>query len=324
MAVPAGEDLRCSALARRTSDRGRLDPEERESRIAWENLLVGGKCVTQFERFLRLLEVNFSTSSVNNTAVSRGSSSFHSRIWRMQQDAHATSMIGAIPLYSGYQLYAEIPEYDLTELFGLQWQKELILGLSGYPGGGHSDRNADGGEAGCGALGGSAHRSGPEAASELGTVRPCEREATGGARTLSPGRGGDERPARCRLRVHGVDARTERLTGGGAARHLGWQQALGDLRWSLESCYKRIKGTPVPTWRAVPQFNTGLGRSREVRLTLDPRGQGRARARSRSRRVCFRSGVDIQFRGRCDIGRRASRRTSCWAPQPGREPRQSQ
>jgi len=43
---------------------------------------------------------------------------------------------------------------------------------------------------------------------------------------------------------------------------LGWQQTLGnDLRWSVDGYYKKMKGIPVPIWRAGTQFTTDLGRA---------------------------------------------------------------
>ena len=127
-----GDELRCSALGLRTSDRGRLDPEETESEVAWENLLAGGRCVAQLEGFLRLVEANFSYTKADNNAVSRGSSDLHSSIRRMQHDAHTTSLVGSIPLYAGYYLYTELTDFDLEELFGLQVGEDGISGISGY------------------------------------------------------------------------------------------------------------------------------------------------------------------------------------------------
>ena len=127
-----GDDLRCSVLGLRTFDRGQLDPEEDDSHLEWRNLLLGGRCVAQLGGFLRLVESNFSYSRVDNAAVSRGSSRFHSTIERMQHDAHTTSMVGAVPLYTGYHLYTELTDYNLAELFGLQVGRGGVYGFSGY------------------------------------------------------------------------------------------------------------------------------------------------------------------------------------------------
>jgi hypothetical protein len=256
------DDLRCSVLALRTSDRGRLDPEETESHVGWENLVVGGRCVAQLNGFLRLVESNFSYASVDNAAVSHGSSNFHSRIWRMQHDAHVTSMIRSLPLYTGYHLYTELTEYDLAELYGLEGRGDGIFGFGGYV----------------------------EAAVPIGRrmeVRP------GVVLTALP-RAGVEPRLRASWEPFGRSS--EKLQGAvGLYRQdvvgmsdmrdvssvftawlsapdevpvealhgmLSWQQALGGgVRWSVEGYYKRLNDIPVPLWRGVAQFTTRLGRA---------------------------------------------------------------
>jgi hypothetical protein len=257
-----GEDLRCSALALRTSDRGRLGAEQSESYIGWENVVAGGRCVTQFERFLRLLEVNFSYSSFDNTAVSRGSSNFSSSVSRVGHDAHTTSMIRSIPVYAGYQAYTEEVKYDLQESFGGKAGDDAVLGLNGYL----------------------------EAALPLGKrieVRP------GVVLSASPHAGVEPRVraswaplGRSSEKVQGAfGLYRQDLTGASDIRDvssvftawmyapdqmplealhamLGWQQSLGErVRWSAEGYYRRLTVVPVPVWRGVAQFTTRLGRA---------------------------------------------------------------
>ena len=262
LTMAEGEDLRCSLLGLRSSDRGRLDPHETQSRVAWRNALLGGRCVTQFESFLRLVEVNFSVSTVENEAVSRGSSAFESRVVKIQHDAHATSMVRSIPLYTGYHIYTEGTTYDLTELLGGQPGDDGLFGLDAYL----------------------------EAGVPLGArveVRP------GLALTAAPHPGVEPR---LRARWEPLGRSSEAVQGAvGLYRQdvvgttdmrdvssvfvawmaapdempiealhamLGWQQSLGSgLRWSLEGYYKEMKNIPVPTWQAVARFNTRLGRA---------------------------------------------------------------
>ena len=127
-----GEAQRCSGLALRTSDHGRLDPAETTSHVEWQNLLVGGHCVTQGKHIVRLTEVNVGYSSFDNAAVSRGSSAFRSSINRLQGDAHITSMIGTVPLYAGFHMYSEAMSSDLTEIFGIAEQNASIFGTDVY------------------------------------------------------------------------------------------------------------------------------------------------------------------------------------------------
>ena len=272
LTIAPGDDQRCSALGLRSSDRGRLDPEETGSYVAWKNMLVGGKCVLQFPRFVRLLEVNFSASSVENAAVSLGSSRFESRLWRMQHDVHSTSMVGAIPLHAGFHVYAGLTDYDLSELFGVQQESDGIFGLGGYA----------------------------ETAVPLGQnveVRP-------GLLITAVPQVGLEPRIRASWEPFGRSA--EKLEGAlGVYRQyivgtsdmrdvgsvfvawsdvpeekpleavhatLGWQQALsGPLRWSIEGYYKRLREIPVPAWRAIAQFTTRLSRADGEAYGVDTR-----------------------------------------------------
>jgi hypothetical protein len=72
---------RCSVLALRTADRGRIDPEEQESQVAWNNLLFGMRCVT-LRRSGQLLEVHWGYTRSGSDAVARGSSRLHSSVYR--------------------------------------------------------------------------------------------------------------------------------------------------------------------------------------------------------------------------------------------------
>lgn len=253
-----GEDLRCSVLALRTADQGRLDPAEVESRISWENQVVGGRCVTSFDRVLRLLEATFSYSSLENDAVSAGSSGFRSRIWKMQHDAHTTSMAWTIPIFAGYHMYTELTDYDLRELYGLHVDDGDVWGVGGYL------------EASL-ALGRLELRPGvvltaePRSAVEprlRASLRPFGREAevlqgalgiyrqhvTGTSDLRDVGSvftAWMETPEAPIEALHGV---------------LGWQQSIGDrLSWSVEGYYRRMREIPVPVWRAVTEFTTTLG-----------------------------------------------------------------
>jgi hypothetical protein len=252
---------RCSALALHTADRGRLDPEDQQSQVAWNNLLFGLRCVTL--RPSQLLEFNWSYSSSGSDAVARGASRLHSSVFRMQHDLHATGRIGSIPVEAGYEIYFEGTDYDVRELFtGPTSGHDEVVGVSVYT----------------------------EPTLRVGSqfeVRP------GAALIASPSVGVEPR-LRARWEPLGtgngalqgalglyrqyvvglIDMRDvssvfvawrgaqdgEPLT----ALHgmLGWQQPLADgLRWSVEGYYHRVTGIPVPEWSAVAQFTTQLGRA---------------------------------------------------------------
>jgi hypothetical protein len=255
-------DDRCSILALHSADRGRLDPEDRESRVAWNNLLFGLRCVT-LRPGGQLLDAHWSFTKSSSDAVARGSSRLHSSIWRMQHDVHATSRIGATPVEAGYEIYLEAMNHDLTELVsGLTSGHGEVQGVSVYV----------------------------EPTVQVGSrieVRPSV------ALIASP-RAGVEPRLRARWEVlprsqgtiqgalglfrqsavgisdmrdvssvfvawmdapYGVPLRAVQGV-------LGWQQAFGGgLRWAVDGYYKRMTGIPVTVWSAVAQFTTQLTRA---------------------------------------------------------------
>jgi len=252
---------RCSALALRTADRGRLDPEEQESQVAWKNLLFGLRCVTL--RPGQLLEVHWSYTGSSSDAVARGSSRLHSSVYRVQHDLHATARIGLIPVEAGYEMYLEAMAYDVTELLtGPAAGHDEVWGISVYA----------------------------EPTVRVGSqieVRP-------GVALIASPTGGVEPRLRARWEPFGTangalqgalglyrqnvvglsDMRDVssvfvawRAAPDGVplkALHgmLGWQQPLGGgLRWSVEGYYNRQTGIPVTAWSAVAQYTTRLGRA---------------------------------------------------------------
>jgi hypothetical protein len=254
-----GDNQRCSGLFLHTSDRGRLDPEETVSHVAWQNLLVGGRCVTQLTGFARLAEVSFSYSGFNNDAVSRGASLFHSRVRKVEHDAHLTTLIGTMLLYWGYHLAGEVAKYDLTELFGIGRGEDAIFAGDAYL----------------------------ESALPLGRtleVRPGivldALPVTGlepRVRASWQPFGGPNQTLQGALGVYrqnlvgASDIRdaTSAFTAWMAApddqplratyASLGWRQSLADrLRLSAEGYYKWMKHIPVPVWRATAAFTTEL------------------------------------------------------------------
>jgi len=257
-----GENQRCSALFLRTSDGGRLDPEETVSHIAWQNLLFGGRCVTQLTGFLRLAEVNFSYSGFNNDAVNRGASLFHSRVSKVEHDARLTTMIGTVPLYGGYHLSGEFTRYDLTELFGIGRLEDAIFGLDAYleaalPLGNRVEVQP-----------GVVLNGLPYAAVEPRVRaswqpfgRPTEKvQGAFGVYRQNLVGVSDMRDVTSAFTAWMVAPNDQPLqvTYGS----LGWQQSLADgLRFSAESYYKWMKNLPVPVWRATAAFTTDLTRA---------------------------------------------------------------
>lgn len=258
------EGSRCTAMGLRTSDEGRMDAEDPVSKVGWENLVVGGRCLMLFdETLLRLVEVNFGYSLVRNEAVTRDASSFRSSVSRVSHDAHTTNLIGSVPVHMGYQIYLEQPTFDFAELFSnLRSEDVSIFGASAYF------------EAG---------------------LTPSERVALtpGLVVTMAPGL---RLEPRLRASWQPLGRSTEEVTAAVGLYHqdltgvsdtrdagsvflawtrprdekplqalhvtLGWQQELAPgLEWSVEGYYKRLRNVPIPEWQAVVQYNTNLGKA---------------------------------------------------------------
>jgi len=265
-------DTRCSALLIRTDDRGQIDPEDAASHVSWRNTLFGGRCVALFESALKLVEVNFSVSKLENEAVSRGSAHLASRLRRFQHDAHTTNMIGTIPVKAGYQMALELTDSDLRELYANNSGAIDIFMMSAYaeaevsagdrlelrPGAVFSIKPSTGIDprlrASFSPFGRDTERI--EAAFGLyrqdlvGTSDMRDVSSVFMAWTDSP----DDVPMRS---MHAV---------------LGWHQSHGTaVDWAIEGYYKRIEDVPVPKWSAVPQFQTDLSRADGTVYGVDAR-----------------------------------------------------
>ncbi len=263
---------RCSFLALRTADRGRIDPEEQESQVAWNNLLFGVRCVT-LRRSGQLLEAHWGYTRSGSDAVARGSSRLHSSVYRVQHDLHATSRIGLIPVEAGYEIYLEAMSYDATELIsGQTGGRDDVWGVSVYA---------------------------------EPTVRVGSRiEVRPGVVLVASPRAAVEPRLRVRWEPFGpsngalqgaLGLYRQYVVGVSDMRDvssvfvawmeapkgeplevlqgmLGWQQPLGGgLRWSVDGYYKRLTGIPVTVWSAAAQFTTQLARADGKTLGADVR-----------------------------------------------------
>jgi hypothetical protein len=255
-------DERCSALALRTADRGRLDPDEEESRVAWKNLLLGVRCVT-IASGGQLVEAHWSYSRSRSDAVSSGSSPLSSSVNRIQHDLHATGGIGVIPVEAGYELYMETMKYDVAELIAGQTQgSDYFWGFNAYveP----TVRVGSGIELRPSVALVAAPYVGVEPRlrarwEPFGSGRGALQSAVGLYRQTVVGIS-DMRDVSS-VFVAWMEAPDDEplKTFQGT---LGWQQPLGGrLRWSVDGYYKRLTGIPVTVWSAVAQFSTQLARA---------------------------------------------------------------
>ena len=263
---------RCSVLALRTADRGRIDPEEQESQVAWNNLLFGMRCVT-LRRSGQLLEAHWGYTRSGSDAVARGSSRLHSSVYRVQHDLHATGRIGLIPVEAGYEIYLEAMTYDARELIvGQTSGRGDIWGVSVYAE--PTVRVGSRIEVRPGVV----LVASPRAAVEprlrvrwepFGPSNGALQGALGLYRQYVVGIS-DMRDVSSVFVALMEAPRGEPLKA--LQGMLGWQQPLGGgLRWSVDGYYKRLTGIPVTVWSAVAQFTTQLGRADGKTLGADVR-----------------------------------------------------
>jgi hypothetical protein len=253
------DDAWCSALALHTLDRGRIDPENPDSRVSWDNVAVGLRCSGILPDG-EPIEAHLGYSSSSSSALTRDASDLRSSVWRLYTDLHTTRTLRSIPVDAGLQGYMEVFDYDLTELFAQTQDRVLIFVGSAYA----------------------------EALLALGDrieVRP------GLVATISP-RFGLEPRLRARwepfgrrsevvqgalglYRQHAIGVSDIRDVGSvftawlkpetplqALHARLGWEQQLGGgFGWALEGYYNRMWDISVPIWTALARFTTDLARA---------------------------------------------------------------
>jgi len=272
VSMRGSDELRCSGLLVQTRDRGQIDPRDASSYVSWENLVAGGRCVVLFESALRLVEVNFSFSSVDNAAVSRGSSRFTSGLSRIQHDAHTTNMVGTVPVNAGYHITLDFMRSDLRELFGFTQRDDEISGMSAYvetqlPVGGRLEINP-------GTVVTLLPRIGIEPRLRVGFL-PFGRDS--GRLEGAVGLYRQDLVGTSDLRdVGSVFMAWMRAVDNAPAQAihalLGWQQSHGEaLHWSVEGYHKWLEDVPVPRWTAVTTFQTQLIRASGRAYGVDAR-----------------------------------------------------
>lgn len=260
--MTSGHDYRCSLLAMHTSDRGQIDPQVKQSYVSWNNKLVGLKCVTLRPNGQRV-EANWSYSGSSSAAVTYGASKLTSSIWRVQNDTHASDVFGGIPVEGGYEVYVQVMDYDLSDLFADQAKKsDGIFGASVYgeaelPIGSNLDVKP-------GVVLVAAPYSGVEPRlraswTPFGTSGGTLQGALGIYRQSVVGTS-DMRD------VGSVFTAWMSAPDGKPLQALqailGWQQSLGGgFNGSVEGYYKDLKNIPVPVWQSVAEFTTTLGRA---------------------------------------------------------------
>lgn len=126
------QDSRCSAMALRTHDRGRLDFETEEV-FQWRNFLLGGRCVVLPPGSDLLFDMNAGLSHISNAVGDPEDPERFSRVTQFNLNINMTRYIGEVRL--NYGLFVDIMtlDYDISDQFELpQQSKNHLLNGGGY------------------------------------------------------------------------------------------------------------------------------------------------------------------------------------------------
>ena len=256
------DNLRCSALAMRTYDRGRVDFDLDDS-IRWSNFVIGGRCLSLPSGQASLLDINAYVSRISNTMTS-GASSLYSSATRLTIDANVFRTIRNIDFRYGGFINVKFLNYDMVELFrASQSREEMIPGSGIYmdaefsPGRRlriqpgmvfviypnfytpsfeprfRADWQPFGREQEVLSIAGGIYR---QPVVGINDIRDVSSVFTG---WIASPEGGPQKQS-----IHAM---------------IGWVQTLrGGFSWSAEGFYKSIRNQPVTVWNTDARFNTTL------------------------------------------------------------------
>lgn len=123
-------DSRCSAMAMRTYDRGRLDLDS-DGMVRWSNFVTGGRCILLPAGML--FDINVGLAHVSNVAGNRNNPELYSEALRVNLDANLTRYSGRTRFDYGWFVHIHSLDYDMSELFGgPQLNSEHLLSAGVY------------------------------------------------------------------------------------------------------------------------------------------------------------------------------------------------
>ncbi len=124
----ASDNSRCSVMAIRTHDRGRLDFESGDL-FRWNNFVLGGRCLALPEGSPLFLETNMGVSHVSNAAGDMQDPELSSGTTRFNMDVNLTQNVGNFRFeYGGFALMKWF-NYEMRELFHTPREdSDVILG----------------------------------------------------------------------------------------------------------------------------------------------------------------------------------------------------
>jgi hypothetical protein len=267
-------DSRCSFTVLHSRDEGGLDPEDPVSRVAWRNILLGGRCLTLAgETFM---DVRWGRTAVRSQAVTRGASEFFSSTSRIFVDADISRLVGRVRVNLGGHTHVEHLAYDLRELLaenareGENWPGIGVYGELEIPVGGGL-RVLPGATASL-AYGQSLSVE-PRLRAAWAVPGLADAELSGAVGVYEQSLSGisDRRDA------SSVFTAWVRTPDGSRMRSLhaqaSWSQGIGDaFTYSVDGYVRRMSNLPVATWSTVARFApvlaqaTGRSHGADVRV----------------------------------------------------------
>src|SRR5690625_2996355 len=255
-------DSRCSLMAMRTYDRGRLDLNT-DDMVRWTNVVAGGRCVILPENAKMLFDTNLGVSYVSNATGQMDAPELTSKALRVNLDINLTRFFGATQLDYGAFLHVNNFSYDMRERFGgPQFATEHMFSTGFYTEATFNTGNLE-------------LKPGVVFAFYMGTYNPgieprfraSWNPFGSDSHQLSAALGLYRQPV---TGVHGTrDAGSIftawMLSPTGSSQTeaihaiLGWRQVVADgLEFSIEGYQKWINHLTVPAWSHLVQFTTEL------------------------------------------------------------------
>jgi len=126
------DGTRCSAMAMRTYDRGKLDFEMGNS-FKWTNFVIGGKCTHLAQDPDIYIDLNVGLSHLSNSLGGSQETNLSSGLTKFSSELDMTQDVGNIRMNYGVYSHMKWISYDIEEIFQIpEAESEILLGVGGY------------------------------------------------------------------------------------------------------------------------------------------------------------------------------------------------
>ncbi len=126
------DGTRCSAMAMRTYDRGKLDFDMGNS-FKWTNFVIGGKCTHLSQDPDIFIDFNVGLSHLSNSLGGSDETNLTSGLTKFSTDLDMTQDVGSIRMNYGVYSHMKWISFDIEEIFQIpRAESEILLGAGGY------------------------------------------------------------------------------------------------------------------------------------------------------------------------------------------------